>query len=118
MGAFRAMGLIRALAPPAALLAALLAAAPAFAHRLVIYAYAEAGEVVVESEFSNGAPAGNGSIVVTDGDGAVLTEMPLSETGVTRFAVPEGGDDGIAVEVVTDAGHEDYWILTPEDLSR
>lgn len=114
MGAFRAMGLIRSLA----LLAVLLTAAPALAHRLVIYAYAEAGEVVVESTFSNGAPAGNGSITVKDGAGAVLAEMPLADTGETRFPVPEGGAEGIAVEVVTDAGHEDYWILTPEDLSQ
>ena len=108
------MGLIRTLA----LLGALMAAAPALAHRLVIYAYAEAGEVVVESNFSNGSPAGAGSITVKGGDGAVLAEMPLSETGVTRFAVPEGGAEGIAVEVLTDAGHEDYWILTPEDLAQ
>lgn len=114
MGTFRAMGLIRGLA----LVAALLSAVPALAHRLVIYAYAEAGEVVIESNFSNGAAAGAGSITVRDGDGAVLAEMPLSETGVTRFAVPEGGAEGIAIEVLTDAGHEDYWILTPEDLAQ
>ncbi len=114
MGTFRTMGLIR----PLALIAALIWAAPAFAHRLVIYAYVEDDMVVLESNFSSGAVAGAGTVTVKDGEGAVLAEMPLSETGETRFGIPEGGEGGIALEVLTDAGHDDYWILTPEDLGQ
>lgn len=112
MGIIRSMGLIRIMA----ILAALAVAAPALAHRLVIYAFVEDDVIVLESHFSNGAPAAKGSITVKDGAGELLVEMPLSETGETRFAIPEGGAEGVAIEVLTDAGHEDYWILTPEDL--
>lgn len=98
------------------LLAALLLAAPAFAHRLVIYAYAEAGQVVVESKFSNDRPAVNGSIEVRDAAETVLMTLPIDQSGVTRFAIPEGAADGLTVEVRTDEGHDDYWVLTPDDL--
>jgi len=108
------MGLSRKLA----LIAALLVAAPALAHRLVIYAFVEDDIIVLEAFFSNDAPAAKGTITLKDGQGTVLAEMPLSDSGETRFAIPPGAAEGLAIEVLTDAGHEDYWILTPEDLDQ
>lgn len=99
-----------------ALSLALLMATPALAHKLVIYAYADAGELVVEAKFSNGNTAKLGEIRVLDAASTLLTTVPLDDDGETRLPLPEGGAAGVTIEVETDAGHQDYWILTPADL--
>jgi len=99
-------------------LALILLAQPASAHRLVIYAFAETGEIVIESKFSTGRVPQAGSVSVTDPDGAVLAEFPLDGDGETRAPIPEGSARGVQVNVTTSEGHDDYWILTPADLGR
>ncbi|NNU79204.1 hypothetical protein HMH01_02020 [Halovulum dunhuangense] len=91
-------------------------ALPATAHRLVVYAHVEGGEIVVEAKFSNGNPAKLGEIRVIDAAAAELAVLPLDDDGETRFAIPAGAGQGVTVEVRTDEGHDDYWILSPADL--
>ena len=99
-------------------IATMISVAPATAHRLIIYAYAEAGDVVVESKFSNGRPAVAGEITIADAEGAELLSVPMAPTGTTRIPLPKDGSDGITVTVTTDQGHSDYWVLTPADLGK
>ncbi len=99
-------------------LTALMATMPAFAHRLVIYAYAEAGEVIVEARFSNERPAQIGTIKVALEDETVLMEVPLDPSGETRIAIDAAFSPGVIVTVETSEGHEDYWVLTPDDLKE
>ncbi len=99
-----------------ALLLLTLAALPAAAHRLVVYAQAAAGEIVVEANFDNGNPAQSGQVRLLDAGGALLAEAPLAAGGVTRLPLPDGAEAGLEVRVQTDAGHTDYWLLTPADL--
>ena len=40
----------------------------------------------------------------------------MEDDGETRVALPDGAHDGLTIEVETDAGHQDYWVLTPADL--
>jgi len=107
MGAFRSLALIGTM---------LALAAPAAAHRLVVYAYMDGGEVVVEAKFSNGGPAKLGEIRLLDAQNALLLALPMEDDGETRVALPDGAQDGLTIEVETDAGHQDYWVLTPADL--
>lgn len=93
-----------------------LAALPAQAHRLVVYAYAEGSELVVEAKFSNGNPAKLGEIRLLDQASTLLVTAPLDADGETRLPLPEGAKGGLVVEVETDKGHQDYWLLTPTDL--
>ncbi len=93
-----------------------LTALPAQAHRLVIYAYAEGSEVVVEAKFSNGNPAKLGEIRLLDQASTVLLTAPLDADGETRLPLPQAAAKGLVVEVETDQGHQDYWLLTPADL--
>jgi nickel transport protein len=108
VGAFRRLALGIALAAGVA--------APALAHRLVVYAYAEGGEIVVEAKFSSGALAKAGEIRVLDAQNARLVTVPLEADGETRLPLPEGAAQGVTVEVETDKGHQNYWVLTPADL--
>ncbi|QHQ36406.1 hypothetical protein [Algicella marina] len=94
----------------------MLAATPTLAHRLVIYAYAAGGEVIVEARFSNQKPAQTGSVTVAAEDETVLAEAELDPSGETRIPISDSFAPGVIVTVKTGEGHEDYWVLTPDDI--
>ena len=96
-------------------LAGLLAASPALAHRLNVFASVEDGTVVVEASFPDGGPARMGAVRVYDAQDRLIRTLTLGEDGTARFPV-EGAADGLRVEVDAGEGHSDYWILTPADL--
>jgi nickel transport protein len=100
----------------AACVAALLLATPVLAHRLIVFAFVEAGEIVVETKFSSGKLPAEGSIQVLDAEGAELMTLPLEADGETRFPIPGNHKGGVQVNVTTGEGHEDYWLLTAQDL--
>lgn len=107
--------MIRAIA-----LSALIAAAPmaAAAHQLVVFASVDCEVVTVEAKFSNGRLAQQGEVRVLDGQNNLLTTLALREDGTARVPL-ESVDhaDGLLIEVDT-GGHDNYWILTPEDIAR
>ena len=91
----------------------------ALAHQLNVFAFVENGMVIVESRFSNGNPPKRGEVSVLSGDGMELMVLSLTVDGMVQFALdPIYLDTGLMIEVRTDEGHDDYWILTPEDISR
>lgn len=102
--------------PATILFAAALAAAPAAAHRLNVFAWVEAGEVVVEAKFASGARAKSGTVRVFDADERLVRSLPLGADGSARFDA-ESAESGLRVEVEASEGHVDYWILTPADLA-
>lgn len=107
--------MLRLLGP---LLALCLAAAPALAHQLRVFAFVEAGEVVVEARFSTGRIPVSGTVEVRGADDALLLELELGAEGTVRFPLdPDAAEGGLAITVITGEGHEDYWILTPADIS-
>ena len=104
-----------------AALAALLTlalAAPAFAHRVNVFASVEEGTVTVEAKFSTGRIPTRGEVRVEDASGETLATFPLGEGGVTRFPLADlPHEDGLAITVVTGDAHEGYWLLTPADIA-
>ena len=104
------------------LLATLLVAASslgAVAHQLNVFAYVEDGTVIVESRFSNGNAPQVGEVRVLDSANALLLTLPLTQGGVVEFPLdPAQAGDGLLIEVTTGGGHDNYWILTPEDIAR
>lgn len=97
-------------------LALLASALPAAAHRLIVFAFAEAGEIVVEAKFSNDAPAQMGALIVGGETGEELTRLPLDPSGTTRLPITPDFAKGVVLTIETEGGHSDYWILTPQDL--
>ncbi len=90
----------------------------ATAHQLVVFASVDCEAVTVEAKFSNGKRAQQGDVRVLDGDNALQTTLKLSEDGTV--SVPLSSVDhagGLVIEV--DVGsHDNYWIVTPEDIAR
>jgi len=100
--------------------AALLVAAPlaASAHNLVVFASVDCDAVTVEAKFSNGRVAKTGEVLVLDADNTLLKSLRLGSDGTAR--VPLSSVDhsaGLVIEVKT-GHHDNYWIVTPEDIAR
>jgi nickel transport protein len=97
------------------LLTALLAANPVWAHGLNVFASVDGNQIVIEARFANGNPALGASVQVYDGNDILLVTATTSgeETRVPLV----GQDTGVRIVVDAGNGHEDYWIMTPADLS-
>ena len=103
-----------------AVVAALLATAPlsVAAHQLVVFASVDCEAVTVEAKFSNGRVVQQGEVRVLDGDNSLLTTLKLKDDG--QVQVPLNSVDhsgGLVIEVDT-GSHDNYWIVTPEDIAR
>ena len=101
-------------------LSVILAAAPsvAAAHKLVVFASVDCKAVLVEAKFSNGKVAQKGEVRVLDGENVLMTTLALGSDGTAEVpldSVDHSG--GLLIEVDT-GGHDNYWIVTPEDISR
>ncbi len=95
-----------------------LGAGAARAHLLRVFAFVEDGQVVVEARFASGRLPTGGTVQVFDADGVLLQELPVNPDGNTVFPLPDGAaEGGLVIEVRVSEGHEDYWILTPEDIA-
>lgn len=101
-------------------LATLLIAAPlgAAAHQLVVFASVDCDTVTVEAKFSNGRVTQKGDVRVLDGDNTLLQTLQLMSDGTAKVPL-EGVDHsgGLVIEVDT-GGHDNYWIVTPEDIAK
>ena len=94
-------------------------ATTAQAHQLNVFAFVEEGTVVVETKLSNGNLPVSGDVEVLNAQSEVLMTLPLEKDGTVRFPLDMNDvGEGITIEVTTGEGHEDYWILTPEDIAR
>ncbi|MEL6517232.1 MAG: hypothetical protein AAFR34_05085 [Pseudomonadota bacterium] len=91
---------------------------PAAAHKLVVFASTDCEMVLVEAKFSNGNAAQQGEVRVLDGQNTVLTTLALETGGTAQIALDKvDHSEGLVIEVDT-GGHDNYWILTPEDIAR
>lgn len=48
----------------------------------------------------------------------LLDVLPLDPDGVTTFPLTEKAADGLIIKVKAAHGHEDYWLLTPDDIAK
>ena len=107
--------MIRFLATVTLLLASVIGAS---AHQLIVFASVDCEAVLVEAKFTSGRVAQKGDVRVLDGQNALLTTLQLESDGTV--SVPLDSVDhsqGLLIEVDTN-GHENYWIVTPEDIAR
>lgn len=107
--------MIRALA-----IASLVTAAPlsAAAHQLIVFASVDCEVVTVEAKFSNGNLAQEGEVRVLDGEDTLLATLTLDQSG--QAVIPLDSVDhsgGLLIEVDT-GSHDNYWVVTPEDIAR
>lgn len=94
------------------------AASPAHAHKLNVFASTDCDTVLVEAKFSSGRVPVMGDVRVLDGDNTLLLNVQLGEDGTVRVPLADlDTTTGLLIEVDT-GDHDDYWIMTPEDIAR
>lgn len=101
-------------------LAALAIVAPigATAHQMIVFASVDCEIVTVEAKFSNGKAVQKAEVRVLDSENTLLTTLAIQEDGTAT--VPLASLDhsgGLLIEVQT-GSHDNYWIVTPEDIAR
>ncbi|WP_305046541.1 carboxypeptidase regulatory-like domain-containing protein [Geoalkalibacter sp.] len=102
---------------PTALLlifALLLPSAPAWAHKVNIFAYVEGKTVYTESYFSAGKPVREGRVQVFDSNREPLLDGRTDEEGRFSFPVPKIDDLTIVIEV--GMGHKNSFQLKKSAL--
>ena len=104
----------------AVLAAALLAPAPALAHRVNIFAWLEGGDVVVECGFNRSSPDKNGLSTVFDAvDGKELLQGHTDDAGRFSFPVPQAAREGHGLRIRINAGegHQNEWGMDASEFS-
>jgi nickel transport protein len=94
---------------------ALLVHTQALAHRVNVFAYVEAGEIVVECSYSKSKRVNHGAVEVqAASSGEILLQGTTDETGLFRFPVPkqarESGSD-LRILLRAGEGHQNEWIV-------
>ncbi|MEL6451296.1 MAG: hypothetical protein AAFQ19_08535 [Pseudomonadota bacterium] len=88
------------------------------AHQLNVFASVDCQSVLVEAKFSNGKAPVAGQVRVLDGDNTLLSTLDLAPDGTRRVPLDSMDHSGGLVIEVDTGSHEDYWIVTPEDIAR
>lgn len=88
------------------------------AHQLVVFASVDCQAVTVEAKFSNGKIAQQGDVRVLDGENKLMTSLPLQPDGTALVPLDSIDPSGGVVIEVSTGTHDNYWIVTPEDIAR
>ncbi len=86
----------------------------AMAHKVNLFAYAEANQVYVEGYFVDGKKAQNSQVQVFSADGKLLHEGITDEEGQYRFPVPQKTD--LKIVVNAGMGHQSDFLLPASEL--
>jgi len=99
--------------------ALILGAAPdAAAHQLNVFASTDCETVLVEAKFSNGRNPLMGTVTVHDGNETLLMTGDLTADGTLSIPLADL-DTTTGLMITVKAGdHDDYWIMTPDDIAR
>ena len=90
----------------------------AAAHQLIVFADVTCAAVTVEAKFSNGRVTQQGDVRVFDGQNSLLTTLQLDSDGTVVLPLADlDHSTGLLIEVDT-GNHDNYWIVTPEDIAR
>ena len=92
----------------------LIAAVPASAHRVNVFAWVEGDTVSVECKFSDGTKVHQGVIRVLDSAGKELLKGKTNDKGEFSFKVPKIDDLKVVLEA--GMGHRAEWPISKQDL--
>lgn len=97
------------------LLAILLSAATALAHRVMVFAWVEAQTVHTESKFSGGKLVKGGRIEVFDQAHKKVTQGLTDDRGRFDFSIPQGARQ-LDILLTTSMGHTGRWTVSAQEL--
>jgi nickel transport protein len=83
--------------------------APALAHRVNLFAYAEGGTIFTESYFPDGRPVEGGNVLVYDSTDKLLLEGVTDTGGFFNFEIPK--IDAFKIVIDATMGHKNSFTL-------
>lgn len=93
-------------------------ASATLAHQLNVFASTDCEVVLIEAKFSTGRVPVMGEVRILDGEKTLLLNLELGVDGTLSVPLAKlDATTGLLIEVDT-GDHDDYWILTPEDIAR
>lgn len=92
----------------------LLISGTALAHKVNLFAYAEAGKVYTESYFPDGRPVEGGKVLVYDSQDNLLLEGVTDKKGLFSFAIPKV--DNLTIVIEATMGHKNSFKLKKADV--
>ncbi len=87
---------------------------PAFAHKVIIFAWVEGDTVFTESKFSGGRRPINAQVQVFDREGQQLLEGRTDDKGEFSFKVPKITD--LRVVLTAGTGHKGEWTIPESEI--
>lgn len=100
----------------AALSALLTVPDPAWAHKVILFAWVENGVINVESRFASQRPAVDCPLVATDDAGRIVHEGRTDDQGLYAFNVPAGLDSDLVLTLRAGPGHQGEWRIPKDEL--
>lgn len=88
---------------------------PAWAHKVMIFAWVEGDTVYTQSKFSGGKKAKNSTVVVYDKEGNQLLESKTDDLGEFSFKVPKKTD--LKIVLKASMGHMAEWKIPAEEIT-
>ena len=98
----------------ALILIMLLTALPAAAHKVVLYAYVEGGQIVAEASYGDGSAVKEGKIKMFDESGQLLKEGVTNEKGVTSLDIP--AKTNLKLKLEAGMGHQAEYTINKNQL--
>lgn len=90
----------------------------AAAHQMIVFASVDCEAVLVEAKFSNGNAVQQAEVRVLDGENTLQQTLPIGEDGTVSVPLDSVDHSGGLVIEVDTGSHDNYWIVTPEDITR
>lgn len=88
----------------------------ALAHKTIVFAWVEQGQIHIEGSFGSDRPAKNCVIRVTDSNKSLVHQGITDAQGLYLFALPDTRDSDLVVELDAGTGHSGHWTITKEEL--
>jgi nickel transport protein len=86
----------------------------ALAHKVNLFAYAEAGKIYTESYFPDGRPVEGGKVLVYDSQEKLLLGGVTDKEGLFSFDIPKVDDLNIVIEATM--GHKNSFKLKKSEV--
>lgn len=104
------------LIPAFILIQALTPVGPAFAHKVILFAWVEDGMIHTESSFAGERKARNCPLIVQDENGRVVHEGKTDENGLYSFKIPDKVETGLILTLKAGTGHQAEWRIPRDEL--
>lgn len=89
---------------------------PAFAHKVIIFAWVEDGIIHTQSSFGSNRKAKGCAITVVDEKGRVVHNGLTDPEGNYSFKIPESVDSDLILALEAGVGHKGQWKIPKQEL--